>query len=696
MRATLTVGMATYDDFDGVYFTIQALRLYHPAIHEIIVVDNRPESPDGQMTGRFVRGSVANGRYIPFADVIGTAAPRDRVFREATGDIVCCVDSHVLLHPGAIEHLLAYFETRPASKDLVSGPMHYDGGGFATHFQDQWRAQMWGVWDRAWECPCGELFSVVGGQHPDGREQLLFQPIFGERTARHFLTACPKCHRDYPRDLGYSGHEQPLTAAGYRCDLADPFDIPAMGLGLFACRREAWPGFNPEFRGFGGEEFYIHEKCRRAGGRCVCIPQLGWTHRFGRPHDMPYPNTMWDRVRNYVIGHRELGLSLDRLTEHFLTNGTFPKREWDLLLSSDPPPEWPHPGGRPPIVSQPQLSQGPQAAPAAAPPAQALNFSISTAAAAAEPTRSQKPKTLADASSIEDAYLLAASTTSDINEHCPTLREWAAKCGDVTEFGVRYGVSTVALAAGAKRLTSYDLVRQGDVTHIERLAGDRFRFITGDSLTADIEPTDLLFIDTRHNATQLRAELARHAPKVRRAIALHDTQIYGERGDDGAEGLLVALRDFLAANPQWFIAHHASHNFGLTIVSKHDGDRPQTAIADQAAAAIPRKTAPDHGPGTELALILKSLGIEPQSSCDCKGKQAQMNVWGVAGCRANLNTIIGWMRDGAGRWNWTDRFAAAAKAVTTGLAFQVNWLDPFPDIIEQAIQRAEQDQRAAQ
>ncbi len=26
----LTIGMSTYDDFDGVYFTLQSLRMYHP------------------------------------------------------------------------------------------------------------------------------------------------------------------------------------------------------------------------------------------------------------------------------------------------------------------------------------------------------------------------------------------------------------------------------------------------------------------------------------------------------------------------------------------------------------------------------------------------------------------------------------------------------------------------------------------
>jgi hypothetical protein len=37
----LTIGMATYNDFDGVYFTIQALRLYQDlADTELLVVDN--------------------------------------------------------------------------------------------------------------------------------------------------------------------------------------------------------------------------------------------------------------------------------------------------------------------------------------------------------------------------------------------------------------------------------------------------------------------------------------------------------------------------------------------------------------------------------------------------------------------------------------------------------------------------------
>ena len=75
-------------------------------------------------------------------------------------------------------------------------------------------------------------------------------------------------------EIEWAGHEDRLpqyrTAAGQVDN--PPFAVPAQGMGLFSCRREAWLGFNPNFRGFGGEEFYIHEKYRQAGRRTVCLP----------------------------------------------------------------------------------------------------------------------------------------------------------------------------------------------------------------------------------------------------------------------------------------------------------------------------------------------------------------------------------------------------------------------------------------
>lgn len=96
-----------------------------------------------------------------------------------------------------------------------------------------------------------------------------------------------------------------------------PFEIPMQGLGCFACRKDSWLGFNPHFRGFGGEEGYIHEKFRKAGKKTVCLPFLRWIHRFGRPNGASYPLNIGDRVLNYMIGHMELGMDTKPICEHF-------------------------------------------------------------------------------------------------------------------------------------------------------------------------------------------------------------------------------------------------------------------------------------------------------------------------------------------------------------------------------------------
>lgn len=112
---------------------------------------------------------------------------------------------------------------------------------------------------------------------------------------------------------------------------AEPFEIPMQGLGVFAMKKDAWPGFNRHFKGFGGEEGYIHEKVRRRGGRTLCLPFLRWLHRFNRPQGVPYANVWADRIHNYVIGHRENGLDEEPIREHFAT--LIGKKKVDELLN---------------------------------------------------------------------------------------------------------------------------------------------------------------------------------------------------------------------------------------------------------------------------------------------------------------------------------------------------------------------------
>ncbi|MCC7023664.1 MAG: glycosyltransferase family 2 protein [Thermomicrobiales bacterium] len=247
----LTIGMATYNDFDGVYFTLQALRLYQNLDDvELLVVDNYGCDD----TKRFVE-QEAHGRYVRATDVIGTSPAKNRVFVEARGKAVLCCDSHVLFVPKAIARLKAYYRKHPKCIDLLQGPLLADNFTYvSTHLQPTWNRQMWGGWA-----------TDPRGADPHGK----------------------------------------------------PFEIWAQGMGVFSCRCKAWPGFNPAFRGFGGEEGYIHEKFRQRGGRALCLPWLRWVHRFSRPKGNAYPLSTEAKLRNYLIGHVELGLDVEPVLEHF-------------------------------------------------------------------------------------------------------------------------------------------------------------------------------------------------------------------------------------------------------------------------------------------------------------------------------------------------------------------------------------------
>lgn len=258
-RRSLCVGMATHGDYDGVWFTIHAIRMYHREVLEdlsFVVIDNDPEGATATAL-REMGNWVPRYRYVPFSGYSGTSV-RDLVFREAEAEVVCCVDSHVLLAPGALEALRDWFDAHPGSLDLLQGPMLHDNldvGGAVTHLEPTWGAGMYGQWGR--------------------------DPRLDDRDCA-------------------------------------PFEITMQGLGVFACRKNAWPGLNPRLRGFGAEEGYLHERFRRRGGRVLCHPWLRWAHRFSRPTGISYPNRWEDRIRNYVVAWGELGWDVAPIEAHFL------------------------------------------------------------------------------------------------------------------------------------------------------------------------------------------------------------------------------------------------------------------------------------------------------------------------------------------------------------------------------------------
>ena len=251
----LTIGTATRNEFDGCYFTVQAAGLYHPEVSDVefVVVDNDPNGPCADAL-RALASSKPNLRYIPCNDLSGSAVIRNVIFEHAQGEVVLVLDSHVLVAPGGIAAIMAYFDARPGCRDLVQGPLLSDDleSPFAS-YKLEWHAGYFGRW----------------GVDPRGSD----------------------VH-------------------------APPFEIEMQGLGLFACRKDAWVGFNPGFSGYGGAEGYIHEKFRRAGGRVMCLPAARWIHRHARPNGLPYAMSWEDRIRNYLIGYRELDIDPSPMEEH--------------------------------------------------------------------------------------------------------------------------------------------------------------------------------------------------------------------------------------------------------------------------------------------------------------------------------------------------------------------------------------------
>lgn len=254
----LTITMATHDDYDGVYFTIQSLRLHHklPPDTEFLVLDNNPNSAHGKAVQALAKG-VAGLRVVEVTDRTSSFVKYD-AFTLAKGDVILGLDCHVLLQPGAIDALMEYWRMNPDSRDMVSGPLLYnDLRATSVKMEPRWRGHDFGCW----------------GDEPESMKTGV------------------------------------------------PFPIPMMGMGCYSLLKKHAPQINPSFRGFGAEEWYMAEKIRQNGGRVICHPALGWNHRFDWPK-RNFPLTIEDKVRNYYIGWMELYGSLDdprikEMTEHW-------------------------------------------------------------------------------------------------------------------------------------------------------------------------------------------------------------------------------------------------------------------------------------------------------------------------------------------------------------------------------------------
>jgi hypothetical protein len=218
---------------------------------------------------------------------------------------------------------------------------------------------------------------------------------------------------------------------------------------------------------------------------------------------------------------------------------------------------------------------------------------------------------------MESIYKQLCDEPSDINEHLPTLKEYASKCARVCELGVRGCVSAVALAQGLvdspyttneditpkKKLYLFDIMPEVDLSRIEEGAFEKGIDIIDtfgmNDLDADNEDDvyDMLFIDSAHNFPHCYEELCKFGSKTKRYILLHDTTIDGitseyvrmgcepqhykqyveyyknkYTADEFKQGLQYAIDKWLSENPEWKVRQVFTNNNGLTILHKPPAD----------------------------------------------------------------------------------------------------------------------------
>lgn len=640
-KPKLTIGMATFDDFNGVYFSVQAHRMFQDSADcEFIVVDNNPDSEEGVATKNFVQSIQYNEqiRYVPFTESKGTSQTRNAIVELAEGEFVLITDPHVFLQANALRRIKSFVaEADDQMKaNLFTGPLVYDGLNYvSTHFEcDEFRDQMLGTWATAWMHPDGTL--IVTRQVNPGKVSM--RPLNSPQGAAWSHT-----------DIPWSGHEKALMDRGYKVwgmDSNDePFEVPGQGFGMFLTSKKDWIPFNKDFRLFGGEECVHHEVYRQAGRKTICLPFAKWLHRFGRPGGPKYPLTLEGKVRNYLLGFAQLGLDQEPIRKHFVDEVKMPQARFDMI-ASDPVNFTPY---TPPVRQ-----------------------------AEAMATSNLGHPLPATAQSLGDVVEFLVRNPRDLDQHVNAFMKWTLGCDTAAEITKRRESTAFLLAAlgrqqscskgcGKQSCNREDCNRPAELyswqeeadtllgilqefvkTHSGRPLSYTVAVALLDDPIPEIPKVDLLFLDTRHTGERLRTELQMYSPNVAKRILVHDTAVFGLVGENDTKGLWWAIKSFIADNPEWFVAEHTDMQYGMTVLSRVPEDKPEENTIRWPKTDSEGKPC---GCGTNLKSFLKKIGIEATEGCSCNARAKAMDEQGPEWCRLNIETILDWLHEEANKRN---------------------------------------------
>ena len=196
-------------------------------------------------------------------------------------------------------------------------------------------------------------------------------------------------------------------------------------------------------------------------------------------------------------------------------------------------------------------------------------------------------------------FLFECTQSRVAGSHYFALRNLARICRSVTELGVYHLGSGFAILQGlsenASSVRSYLGIDIGSapeekVQLAQKWASHKnidFRLLQASDFDIDIDPVDLLHIDTFHTYRHLTYELEKFSSVVRSYILMHDTSPPWGYVDENQQalnreiesrypphinrtkrGLWTAVEDFLGQHSEWQLVERQTESPGYTIIKR--------------------------------------------------------------------------------------------------------------------------------
>lgn len=427
----------------------------------------------------------------------------------------------------------------------------------------------------------------------------------------------------------------------------EPFEIMQNGTGAMAFRRAAWPGVLPSFNGHGGTETWIMESFRRNGGRVLCAPWFRWVHQWGRPG-------MATRTR-------------EAIKAALATMPSTPTRKLIETLANDIGKS------RYDMLGWKQKVHNTLTA------AVDLGRTDLYDAAMEEFTRGGPNGRGVCPKSAKEV----AAKIPRVGLYDELLKEWQSHGGNPSgaicrrlfnqlETLCRRMPKSRVLEFGSGLSTLLFQRLKMNATSIEdsRMWFERLR-----PLVPDVR---LVHSPLEHTASGQWYDWRPDANEAYDVILID-----GPIGEGASSPGRLAAKHFIAdvLSPTSLVFLDDTHRhreqelsdsiaamYGFRVTRHRDGGRAYDVLA-----VNPTSPTFDDGPGTELARILhERFDIEVLTTCGCRGRIREMNWRGPQWCRENIETIIGWLHDGAQKWKASQRGVA-------GL-----WISLIPEFAERA------------